>query len=120
MPVLEFALPADVLGGGVPGERGRRGRPAGAAVRCGIPRGRRDRHGPVRTQPGEQLLRRGLSELVTVDVPGVRLPGNGQEPHPRGGDPAQSAREVVAAVTDAGLAEVMYRLWPLASLKGLD
>ncbi|HET9494035.1 MAG TPA: RtcB family protein, partial [Chloroflexia bacterium] len=32
----------------------------------------------------------------------------------------KSAREVVAAVTDAGLAEVMYRLWPLASLKGLD
>ena len=30
------------------------------------------------------------------------------------------AREVVAAVTSAGLAEVMYRLWPLASLKGLD
>jgi tRNA-splicing ligase RtcB (3'-phosphate/5'-hydroxy nucleic acid ligase) len=32
----------------------------------------------------------------------------------------KSAKEVVAAVTEAGLAEVMYHLWPLASLKGLD
>ena len=30
------------------------------------------------------------------------------------------AEEVVAAVTSAGLAEITYRLWPLASLKGLD
>ncbi len=30
------------------------------------------------------------------------------------------SEEVVAAVVTAGLAEVEYRLWPLASLKGLD
>jgi len=30
------------------------------------------------------------------------------------------SEEVVAAVVGAGLAEVEYRLWPLASLKGVD
>jgi tRNA-splicing ligase RtcB len=31
-----------------------------------------------------------------------------------------SAAEVVDAVVQAGLADVEYRLWPLASLKGTD
>ncbi len=30
------------------------------------------------------------------------------------------AEEVVAAVAAAGLAEIEHRLWPLASLKGVD
>jgi tRNA-splicing ligase RtcB len=32
----------------------------------------------------------------------------------------KSAAEVVDAVVGAGLAEVEYRLWPLASIKGTD
>jgi tRNA-splicing ligase RtcB len=32
----------------------------------------------------------------------------------------KSAEEVVEAVVAAGLAEVEYRLWPLASIKGAD
>jgi tRNA-splicing ligase RtcB len=32
----------------------------------------------------------------------------------------KSAEEVLQAVTEAGLAEVEHKLWPLASLKGVD
>jgi tRNA-splicing ligase RtcB len=32
----------------------------------------------------------------------------------------KSSEEVLRAVTEAGLAEVEHKLWPLASLKGVD
>jgi len=32
----------------------------------------------------------------------------------------KSSEEVIRAVVEAGLAEIKYTLWPLASLKGVD
>ncbi len=45
---------------------------------------------------------------------------DGRVPLDEFGDVYKSSRAVVAAVTDAGLAEVEHTLWPIASVKAMD
>jgi tRNA-splicing ligase RtcB (3'-phosphate/5'-hydroxy nucleic acid ligase) len=49
---------------------------------------------------------------------GIVVNADGRVPIDEAGPAYKSSREVVAAVTGAGLAEVDEELWPLASLKG--
>jgi tRNA-splicing ligase RtcB len=51
---------------------------------------------------------------------GVLVNADGKVPLDEAAPAYKSAREVIAAVTAAGLARVEYELWPLASLKGKD
>jgi tRNA-splicing ligase RtcB (3'-phosphate/5'-hydroxy nucleic acid ligase) len=51
---------------------------------------------------------------------GVLVNLNGRVPLDEAAPAYKSAREVVQAVVDAGLAVVEHELWPLASLKGTD
>ncbi|HYN84868.1 MAG TPA: RtcB family protein [Pyrinomonadaceae bacterium] len=51
---------------------------------------------------------------------GVVVNVNGRVPLDEAAPAYKSSQEVIEAVTGAGLAEVEHRLWPLASLKGVD
>ncbi len=51
---------------------------------------------------------------------GILVNTNGRVPLDEAAPAYKSSAEVVAAVVNAGLAEVEHRLWPLASLKGAD
>ena len=51
---------------------------------------------------------------------GIQVNTDGRVPIDESDACYKSAAEVVGAVTAAGLAEVEYRLWPLASLKGTE
>jgi tRNA-splicing ligase RtcB len=51
---------------------------------------------------------------------GVIVNDNANIPLDESVDCYKSSTEVINAVVEAGLAEVEYRLWPLASLKGVD
>jgi tRNA-splicing ligase RtcB len=51
---------------------------------------------------------------------GILVNTDGRVPLDEAAPAYKSSEEVVRAVTDAGLAEVVHKLWPLASLKGVD
>ena len=51
---------------------------------------------------------------------GIIVNNNGDVPLDESDACYKSSEEVVNAVVGAGLAEIQYRLWPLASLKGVD
>jgi tRNA-splicing ligase RtcB len=51
---------------------------------------------------------------------GIVVNTDGRVPLDEAAPAYKSSQEVIEAVTGAGLAEVVHRLWPLASLKGVD
>ncbi len=51
---------------------------------------------------------------------GIIVNANGRVPLDEAAPAYKSSQEVIEAVTGAGLAEIEHRLWPLASLKGVD
>ncbi|HEY0406713.1 MAG TPA: RtcB family protein [Pyrinomonadaceae bacterium] len=51
---------------------------------------------------------------------GILVNTDGRVPLDEAAPAYKSSEEVTRAVTEAGLAEVVHRLWPLASLKGTD
>ncbi|HYO63852.1 MAG TPA: RtcB family protein [Pyrinomonadaceae bacterium] len=51
---------------------------------------------------------------------GILVNADGRVPLDEAAPAYKSSREVIEAVVGAGLAEVEYSLWPLASLKGVD
>ena len=51
---------------------------------------------------------------------GIVVNADGKVPIDESGACYKSSADVIAAVTDAGLAEIEYTLWPMASLKGKD
>lgn len=51
---------------------------------------------------------------------GILVNTDGRVPLDEAAPCYKSAEEVTRAVTEAGLAEVVHKLWPLASLKGVD
>jgi tRNA-splicing ligase RtcB (3'-phosphate/5'-hydroxy nucleic acid ligase) len=51
---------------------------------------------------------------------GILVNLNGRVPLDEAAPAYKSSEEVLCAVTEAGLAEVEHKLWPLASLKGVD
>jgi tRNA-splicing ligase RtcB len=93
-------------------------RPLPGAVRSGFSvnhgAGRRMSRGEAKRELSQKEVNRRYAEA------GIVVNAEADVPLDESDVCYKSAREVVAAVTDAGLAEVMYRLWPLASLKGLD
>lgn len=51
---------------------------------------------------------------------GILVNTDGRVPLDEAAPCYKSSEEVIRAVTEAGLAEVVHKLWPLASLKGTD
>ena len=51
---------------------------------------------------------------------GILVNMDGRVPLDEAAPAYKSSEEVLRAVTEAGLAEVEHKLWPLASLKGID
>jgi tRNA-splicing ligase RtcB (3'-phosphate/5'-hydroxy nucleic acid ligase) len=79
-------------------------------------------HGAGRRLSRGEAKRRLVQEMVnrTYQEAGVVVNTNGNVPLDESDACYKSSEEVVDAVVEAGLAEVQYRLWPLASLKGVD
>jgi tRNA-splicing ligase RtcB len=71
-----------------------------------------------RSQAKSKLSQQEVNKRYAKD--GIIVNDNADVPLDEADACYKSAEEVVAAVTSAGLAEITYRLWPLASLKGLD
>ncbi len=93
-------------------------RPLPGAVRSGFSvnhgAGRRMSRGEAKRELSQKEVNRRYAEA------GIVVNASADVPLDESDVCYKPAREVVAAVTSAGLAEVVYRLWPLASLKGLD
>ena len=93
-------------------------RPLPGAVRSGFSvnhgAGRRMSRGAAKRELSQKEVNRRYAQA------GIVVNNAADVPLDESDECYKPAREVVAAVTDAGLAEVIYRLWPLASLKGLD
>jgi len=51
---------------------------------------------------------------------GILVNVDGHVPIDESSECYKSAEDVIKAVVDAGLAEVQHKLWPLASLKGVE
>ncbi|HUP26993.1 MAG TPA: RtcB family protein, partial [Chloroflexia bacterium] len=93
-------------------------RPLAGAVRSGFSvnhgAGRRLSRGAARRGLDQKEVNKKYREA------GIIVNANANVPLDESDACYKSSEEVVAAVTGAGLAEIEYRLWPLASLKGLD
>jgi tRNA-splicing ligase RtcB len=79
-------------------------------------------HGAGRRLSRGQALKRFSQREMDAEyrAAGILVNVDGHVPLDESGPCYKSAGEVVAAVTGAGLAEVEYTLWPLASLKGTE
>ena len=93
-------------------------RPLPGAVKSGFSvnhgAGRRLSRGAARRDLNQQEVNK------QYKAAGIIVNANANVPLDESDAAYKSSEEVVAAVTGAGLAEIEYRLWPLASLKGLD
>jgi tRNA-splicing ligase RtcB len=93
-------------------------RPLPGAVKSGFSvnhgAGRRMSRGAAKRDLKQDEVNRQYKEA------GIIVNDNGRVPIDESDACYKSAREVVSAVVSAGLAEIEYSLWPLASLKGLD
>ncbi|MEO8285540.1 MAG: RtcB family protein [Chloroflexota bacterium] len=70
-----------------------------------------------RSQAKRKLSQQEVNKRYAKD--GIIVNANADVPLDEADAAYKSAQEVVSAVTSAGLAEITYKLWPLASLKGL-
>lgn len=79
-------------------------------------------HGAGRKLSRGEAKRRLVQEKVnrTYKEAGIVVNTNGNVPLDESDACYKSSEEVVNAVVGAGLAEIQYHLWPLASLKGMD
>jgi tRNA-splicing ligase RtcB len=93
-------------------------RPEAGAVKSGFSvnhgAGRRMSRGAAKRDLKQEEVNRQYKEA------GIIVNDNGRVPIDESDACYKSAEEVVSAVVSAGLAEIEYSLWPLASLKGLD
>ena len=71
-----------------------------------------------RAQAKRQLLQSEINAQYAAD--GILVNDHGDVPLDEAGPAYKSSEQVIDAVVQAGLATVQYRLWPLASLKGLN
>ena len=71
-----------------------------------------------RTQATKTLDRRAID--AEYRDAGITVNADGHVPIDEAAPAYKSAREVVGCVVAAGLAEVQFELWPLASVKGVD
>ena len=71
-----------------------------------------------RTQAHRTLDRRATD--LQYKAAGILVNADGRVPIDESAPCYKSSREVVDTVCDAGLAEIQFELWPLASLKGTD
>jgi tRNA-splicing ligase RtcB len=78
-------------------------------------------HGAGRKMSRAQAKRSLDQDFVNRDYKkhGIVVNMNGNVPIDEAGPAYKSSRQVIDAVTKAGLAEVEHELWPLASLKGV-
>lgn len=76
--------------------------------------GRRMSRGAARQRLTQSGVNRQMKRL------GVLVNAGGDVPIDESPDVYKPARDVIAAVVEAGLAEVTYTLTPLASIKGAD
>lgn len=93
-------------------------RPLAGAVRSGYS----VNHGAGRRMSRGEASRT-LSQRVIDDEyreAGIVVNADGRVPLDEAAPCYKPAEEVIAAVVGAGLAEIEHRLWPLASLKGID
>jgi tRNA-splicing ligase RtcB len=93
-------------------------RPLDGAVRSGYSvnhgAGRRMSRGSAKAKLSQAEVDRQYRES------GILVNADGHVPIDESDACYKSSAEVVDAVVQAGLAEIEYRLWPLASLKGAD
>lgn len=71
-----------------------------------------------RSQAGKTLSQRKIDDEY-ADV-GILVNDDGHVPIDESAECYKSSEEVIKAVVDAALAEIQYRLWPVASLKGVE
>ncbi len=71
-----------------------------------------------RAQARKQLSQKAIN--AEYAKAGILVNDHGDVPLDEAGPCYKSSEEVIEAVVKAGLATVQYRLWPLASLKGLN
>lgn len=93
-------------------------RPLAGAIKSGYS----VNHGAGRRLSRNEARRR-FSQRAMDDeyaAAGIQVNTDGHVPLDESAPCYKSAEEVVKAVTDAGLAEIEHRLWPLSSLKGTE
>jgi len=93
-------------------------RPLPGAVRSGFSVNHGAGRRMSRSQAKSKLSQQEVNKRYAKD--GIIVNDNANVPLDEADAVYKSAEQVVSAVTSAGLAEITYRLWPLASLKGLD
>jgi tRNA-splicing ligase RtcB len=93
-------------------------RPLAGAVESGFS----VNHGAGRRMARAQAMRSLSQEVVDQEYrsAGILVNTDGRVPLDESGHVYKSSREVVQAVTHAGLAEVEHTLWPIASVKAMD
>jgi tRNA-splicing ligase RtcB len=79
-------------------------------------------HGAGRRLSRSAAIKTLSQEAINEDYrkAGIIVNANADVPLDEAAPAYKDAREVIKAVTDAGLARVEYSLWPLASLKGVE
>ena len=79
-------------------------------------------HGAGRRMARAQAMRSLSQEAVDREyrAAGILVNTDGRVPLDESAAVYKSSREVVQAVTHAGLAEIEHRLWPIASVKAMD
>lgn len=79
-------------------------------------------HGAGRRLSRGEAKRTLSAEKIDEDYrrAGIQVNADGRVPIDESGACYKSSDEVIRAVTEAGLAEIEHRLWPLASVKGSD
>lgn len=92
--------------------------PAAEAEKCAFSvnhgAGRRMSRGQARKQLSQQVIN------AEYAADGILVNDHGDVPLDEAGPAYKSSEQVIEAVVQAGLATIQYRLWPLASLKGLN
>ncbi|MFY9622550.1 MAG: RtcB family protein [Pyrinomonadaceae bacterium] len=71
-----------------------------------------------RSQAAKTLSQRAIDDEYAAA--GILVNVDGHVPIDESSECYKSSEEVIKAVVDAGLAEIQYQLWPVASLKGVE
>jgi tRNA-splicing ligase RtcB len=93
-------------------------RPLAGAVKSGFSVNHGAGRRLSRTQASRTLSQRYIDDQYAAA--GILVNLDGRVPLDEAAPAYKSSEEVLLAVTEAGLAEVEHKLWPLASLKGVD
>lgn len=93
-------------------------RPLAGAVKSGFSVNHGAGRRLSRSQATKTLSQRYIDDQYAAA--GILVNLDGRVPLDEAAPAYKSAEEVLLAVTEAGLAEVEHKLWPLASLKGVD